>query len=405
MIRSDEQWLAIIDAFHSAAIGAQSWEAALRGFADATGSRSAQLTGVNQDGSVLFNVLTNIDPPAFHSMFAETAAINPRVEAAGAAPVLKVMTEADFITPEQCRRDRFYQELARPLDIPFMCFTTLERRDKAFIALGAIRSAREEHITGEQREIFAALAPHVRVAIRTRLALEGQGAAVLTAAMDALSIPVFVCDCTGRVGALTQAAESLVTTGRGLELKAGRLRACWPDEEKALGDAIRATIIWRADGPGPAVLRTVIVRGRDHHHTAPLVLDVLPLPCQPYQFAFAPRVLVVARGPRGSKARRAAILRATYSLTSTETQIADHLAEGNSTELIAAKRGVAVETVRTQIKAIMAKLGVSRQVELVVRLGELQNSLNALDLSSWLIERVWEVRRRDEMVVFVIYFS
>jgi DNA-binding NarL/FixJ family response regulator len=33
--------------------------------------------------------------------------------------------------------------------------------------------------------------------------------------------------------------------------------------------------------------------------------------------------------------------------------------------------GVAVETVRTQIKAIMAKLGVSRQVDLVVRLGEL----------------------------------
>ena len=104
MIRSDEQWLATIHTFHSAAIGGQSWETALRGFADATGSRSAQLTGVGQDGSVLFNVLTNMDPPAFHSMFAATAAINPRVKAASAAPVLKVMAEADFITPEQCRR-------------------------------------------------------------------------------------------------------------------------------------------------------------------------------------------------------------------------------------------------------------------------------------------------------------
>jgi DNA-binding CsgD family transcriptional regulator/PAS domain-containing protein len=368
MIRSDEQWLAIIDTFHSAAIGGQSWETALRGFADATGSRSAQLTGVGQDGSVLFNVLTNMDPPAFHSMFAATAAINPRVKAASAAPVLKVMAEADFITPEQCRRDRFYQEVARPLDIPFMCFATLERQDHAFIALGAIRSAREQHITGEQREIFAALAPHVRAAIRTRLALEGQGAAVLTGAMDALSIPVFVCDRTGRVGSLTQAADTLVTAGRGLELKAGRFQACWPDEHKALHDAIGAAIMARAR-PGPAVLRTVVVRGRDPR-TAPLVLDVFPLPCQPYQFSFAPRVLVVARGPRGSKARRAAILRATYALTAAETQITDYLAEGQSTEFIAAQRGVAVETVRTQIKAIMAKLGVSRQVELLVRLGE-----------------------------------
>ena len=258
MIRSDEQWLSIIDAFHSAAIGAQSWETALRGFADATGSRSAQLTGVDQDGSVLFNVLTNIDPPAFHSMFAATATINPRVKAASGAPVLKVMAEADFITPEQCRRDRFYQEVARPLDIPFMCFTTLQRQEDAFIALGAIRSAREEHITGEQREIFAALAPHVRTAIRTRLAFEGQGAAVLMGAMDALSIPVFVCDRTGRVGSLTQAAETLVTAGRGLELKKGRLQACWPEEAKALNDAIEAAVIWRVQR-GPAVLRTVVV--------------------------------------------------------------------------------------------------------------------------------------------------
>lgn len=210
MIRSDEQWLSIIDAFHSAAIGAQRWEIALRGFADVTGSRSAQLTGVGQDGSVLFNVLTN---------------------------------------------------------------------------------------------------------------------------------------------------------------KAGRLQACWPEETKALHDAIEAAVIWRAQ-PGPPVLRAVVVRGQDHS-AAPLVLDVFPLPSQPYQFTFAPRVLVVARGPRGEKARRTAILQATYALTSAEAQITGYLVEGHSAKFIAAERGVAVETVRTQIKAIMAKLGVSRQAELIVRLGKL----------------------------------
>jgi DNA-binding CsgD family transcriptional regulator len=201
---------------------------------------------------------------------------------------------------------------------------------------------------------------------------EEPGAAVLTGAMDALSIPVFVCGRTGRtgrVGSLTQAAETLVSTGRGLQLKAGRLQACWPAETRALDDAIEAAIIWRAQ-PGPAVLRTVVVRGRDRN-TAPLVLDVFPMPSQPCQFTFAPRVLVVARSPRGSKERRRAVLQATYALTSAESHIAEYLAEGQSAEFIAAKRGVAAETVRTQIKAIMAKLGVSRQAELVVRLGEL----------------------------------
>jgi DNA-binding CsgD family transcriptional regulator len=368
MIRSDEHWLSIIDTFHSAAIGAQSWETALRGFADATGSRSAQLAGVDQDGSVLFNFMTNVDPEILE-LFAETASINPRIKPVKDAPILKVIADSDIITPEEWRADAFYQEFALPWDVPFIAMAALERQRGTSIALSAIRSKREGHVTTQQREYFAALAPHVRSAVRTHLALEGRGAAVLVGAMEALAIPVFVCDRSGCVKSLTQAAETLVTTGRGLQLKAGRLQTCWPEETKALDDAIEAAVLWRAQ-PGPAVLHTVVVRGRDHN-TAPLVLDVFPLPSQAYQLTLSPRVLVVARSPRGSKVRRAGILQAAYALTSAEVQIAEYLVEGQSAEFIAAKRGVSVETVRTQIKAIMAKLGVSRQVELVVRLGEL----------------------------------
>jgi DNA-binding CsgD family transcriptional regulator len=368
MIRSDEQWLSIINSFHSAAIGAQSWETALGGFADVTGSRSAQLAGFDSNTALTFNIMTNVDPELSKAV-AGTVSINPRVKPVSEAPVLKVIAEADFMAPEEWRRNPFYQEIAVPWDCPFIAMTNLERQKNTFIVLAAVRSQHEGHITTQQREYFAALAPHVRTAVRTHLALEGCGTAVLVGAMESLAIPVFVCDRSGCVKSLTQAAENLVTTARGLQLKAGRLQACWPEETKALNDAIEAAVIRRAP-PGPAVLRTVVVRGRDHD-TAPLVLDVFPLPCQAYRFTFAPRVLVVARSPRGSKAKRAAVLQATYALTSAEIQITEYLAEGLSAELIAAKRGVAVETVRTQIKAIMAKLGVSRQVELVVRLGEL----------------------------------
>ena len=268
-----------------------------------------------------------------------------------------------------CRSNPFYQEIAVPWDCPFIAMTNLEREKNTFIVLAAVRSQRDGHITTQQREYFAALAPHVRTAVRTHLALEGRGTAVLVGAMEALAIAVFVCDRSGCVKSLTQAAETLVTTGRGLQLKAGRLQACWPEETKALNDAIEASIICRTQ-LSPAVLRTVVVRGRDHN-TAPLVLDVFPLPFQSYQLTFAPRVLVVARGPRGEKARRTAVLQAAYALTSAEVQITEYLAEGHSAEFIAARRGVSVATVRTQIKAIMAKLGVSRQIELVVRLGKL----------------------------------
>jgi DNA-binding NarL/FixJ family response regulator len=358
----------MVDAFQSAAVGAQSWESALQGFAEATGSRSAQLTAFGSKTPVLFNVFTNIDPSAY-KVFSATADINPRIPIANDASVLKVISDSDFMTPAALRRHPFYQDVLRPFDIPFTCLAILERQEESFIALGALRSQREGLITDQERQIFAALAPHVRSAVRTHRALEGHGTAVLTGAMEALSIPIFVCDRAGCVQSLTQAAEDLVTSGTRLQLKAGQLVASLPKDAKALGDAIDAAVIGQVVA-GPPVMRTVLVRGRDNR-APPLVLDVFPLPTQPHQFSFEPRVLIVARGARGSPARRAAMLQTAYALTSAETDIAQCLAEGQSAEVIASSRGVAVGTVRTQIKTIMAKLGVSRQVELVIRLGQL----------------------------------
>src|ERR1700688_4586714 len=127
MILREGHWLSIIDALQSASVGAQRWETALQGFADATGSRSAQLTGIDSSTSVLFNIFTNIDPAVF-TVFPETLAINPRVRAANEISVLQIVADADFITSEQARRDPFYQDVLRPFDIPYICLTAVERR-------------------------------------------------------------------------------------------------------------------------------------------------------------------------------------------------------------------------------------------------------------------------------------
>jgi DNA-binding CsgD family transcriptional regulator len=282
------------------------------------------------------------------------------------------MTDWDCITPEAYRRDRFCQEVLQPFDIPFVCFATLERNTEAFVALAMIRSQHEGHITPEQRQTFATIAPHVRTAVRTHIALEGRGIAVLTQAMDTLSIPVFVCDRTGKVVILTAAAEVLVRDGSALQLKTGKLHGPRPLDTEMLSNAIDAAVISHQK-PGPPASRTVIIRGRNPD-AAPVVLDVFALPSRFETSSFAalaPRALVVVRGRRGAGALRAAILTATYGLTPAEAEIAMRLAEGRTAQAIATHRRVAVGTVRTQIKTIQAKLGVRRQVELIVRLNQL----------------------------------
>jgi DNA-binding CsgD family transcriptional regulator len=349
MLQSDAQMFSLADSFHSAAVGATSWEFALRGLARATGSRSIQLTGIGPKDSVLFNIRTDVDP-------------------ANRARDLEVPVNDDFAAPGQVREDPFYQQVALPCDVPWLCMSTSKRRKEMLLALAAVRSHQDGHITSEQRETFSAAALHVRSALRTHIALQQDRVKQLVAILQALSIAVFVCDDSGKVRTLTHTAEALVTSGRGLQLIDGEIRASRPEDAKALTDAIGATIPGDAGVAGP-LIRTIVVRGEK----LPIVIDVFALPSQhSFEFPrFAPSVLVVARGAAVGDQRRASMLQVIYGLTGAETEIALGLAEGRTAEVIASDRSVAVGTVRAQIKTVLAKVGVRRQVELAGRLTQL----------------------------------
>lgn len=365
MVRDEAHWLELTDAFYSAALSQQGWYEALEGLAEATGSSNGELIGLGANAAVPFNIFTNIDP-AFITDFVDAGggdpALNPRVGAGINAPVLKVLAEADFITPEEHKRHPHYQDFAVKWQIPYSCITTLERKEGLLIGLAVGRTAAQGHITPEQKAVFASIAPHVRAAVRMQMALEGEGAALLVGAMDTLSMPAFVFDRAGRVRASTPAAEALLAANRGLQLHSGRLSATNPADDKTLNDAISIALRDRIAGAAP-VSQTVVIRN-DASATPSLILDVVALPSRSFELGFAPRVMVLARGQHESEERRAAILRTAYALTPAETEIALHVANGRTAEVIAVMRGVSVGTVRFQIKSLLPKLGVKRQVEL-----------------------------------------
>lgn len=376
-MRNDEQWLALTDAFYSAAFdargegkaGVQAWHSALEGLARATGSSVGELICVGPNAAVPVNIMTNVDP-GFHEAFVAAGGgdpdINPRIGAGMKAPPLKSLAESDFITPDEYKRNAHYQEFAIPWGIPFICASVLERSQGLMIGLAVARTQQQGHVSERERAVFESVAPHVRAAVRMQIALEGQAATLLAGALEALSMPAFVCDRAGRVQALTPAAEQLVASDRGLQLRLGELYATHPADAKALKDAIGGAVTARR-ASGPSALQTVILRG-DGLHEPSVVLDIVTLPSQDFEFTFAPRVLIVARGERGADGRRTAILQTAFALTAAETDIALQLAKGRAPEAIAAIRGVSVATVRSQVKAVMAKLGVSRQVELVAKI-------------------------------------
>jgi DNA-binding CsgD family transcriptional regulator len=370
VIRSDEQWLKLSDAFHAAALDGSRWYGALDQLAKATGSENGQLIGIGPNWNVSLDILTNIDPE-FQKEFAAIGGgdprVNPRVKAGLEAPILDTRAEADFITPDEYARHPHYQEFACPRNVPFICLTTLDRTPDSLTGLAVVRTHAQGHITTEQRRVFASIAPHVRAAVRTHLALQGQGEALLTGTLEALSIAAFICDGSGLVRKLTPAAEKLVSADGALRLGSGRLSAATSFDAKVLSDAVLGATTDRAKVGAPFA-RTVIVR-KSERDLSPLVVDVIGLPAREFELMLVPRVLVVVRGA-DNRQRRATVLQMVYGMTAAETDIALQLADGKTPEAIAAHRSVSVGTVRAQIKALLAKAGLSRQIELVARLSQ-----------------------------------
>jgi DNA-binding CsgD family transcriptional regulator len=361
----DENWLTIAESFHAAAIDGEGWYEALAGLAQATGSQHGQIVCV-VDGRDSLNLLTNVDPElpqAFVAAGGTDPAINPRRRAGLARSPLTVISEADFITPDAVKRDAHYQEFAVPWDVPYCCLTTLEQRKDLMVGLAVIRSRRQGHIDDRSKRLFATLAPHVRAAVRTSLAIGDQHAALITGAFENLSMPAIVCDGSGNVLRLTSAAEALCASGAGLTLRQRKLGAHHPADDAALGAALHAAAAPRAG----AAAQPLVVRSAKPD-AALLMLDVQPLPRQRLSLHQEARVLVVVRTPANDDRRRTTLLRDSYGLTPAEIEIALALAKGKKPEAIARARGVSVGTVRVQIKSLLAKAGVNRQVELVARL-------------------------------------
>lgn len=370
MIRDDAQWPALIEAFYAAALGengGDGWYNAIDAFARATGSSVGELVCIGPDVATPVNLFTNVDPGLYDALEAAGGldpAFNPRIAAGLRTPVLQSIADADFITPDEIRHHPHYQEFLIPCDLPFICASVLERTEGMMIGVAVLRTTREGHVGAAEREVFEALAPHIRTAVRMQLALENQGETLLAGALEALTVPAFVCDAAGRVRALTPAAEDLVRSNRGLVLRRGQLLAANPIDARPLKESID-TAVQSSRVPGSPPAPAVVMH--DASGAPSLVVDVIPLPQTSAGFSFTARVLVVARGERGPTAQRAVLLQRVFALTAAEADIAIRVAEGHSTEEIAAARGVAVGTVRSQIKAIMAKLGVRRQAELAVR--------------------------------------
>lgn len=276
------------------------------------------------------------------------------------------ITDRHVATEDEISSHPFYVEFLRPHGLGWLAGTAIAPTRAGGGALSVQRRHHKAPYSDEELELLERLGRHVEAALRlgmqfldARLGLEGLGRA-----LSAARLGVVLVDEKATVLLANDAAKAIL--GVGLAQVGGRLTARDPRARSALAAAIAAV----TGGAGFGDPRPVVVRERERT----LALHVLPVPRGDNlieQSLSAARAMVLVSSSVASDPPDPAVVRDMLSLTLGEARIGALVGWGIPPRRAAEQLGIGEETVRTVLKRIFAKAGVSRQSELVALLHRL----------------------------------
>lgn len=360
---------ATLDAVDAAALGLNTWPAALEQVRDLTGSRVAQLMGIGKASAAPFNWTTETqDWRELVEAGGLDIRINSRRRTSLTLPLLTVHDEASFDTEADSLKHPAYGDFLRRWDYPYICLTPVARSMDVTVNLSTTRGSAQGGLNAEGKRLFATVAKRVHHAVRTQEMLQQRSLERLVATFDQMSQAVFACNAQGKVLACTPEAEAMLAAGDRLTLKGGCLTACTRQAAGWLSEAI---------GRGCGETKTLAASpciAHDAQGGRPLVLEIVPLPTLASDFWGASAVLVVARELDAGRAagRLARMGAATMGFTPAEESVARDLLAGHSPSETAERLGIAVGTVRVHVRSIYAKAGVHNQLAFAALMGAMR---------------------------------
>ncbi|WP_370681792.1 helix-turn-helix transcriptional regulator [Comamonas sp. GB3 AK4-5] len=264
------------------------------------------------------------------------------------------------ISSEQRAHGVYHQQCMPSFEIGGFCGFFIQKGEQRSDYLSLLYGRGQASPSEEERRTLALLRTHLARALQLQSRLEPleQKAALADAALNALDVPVFVMD-EARVLLQVNAAGHALMRAHPMALRCvgGRLMPAGWSESAQWQQASKQGVL--------------LLRGEAGES---LPFTLYPMPPDTRLARHWQRPLTLMLGPdKPSPTTRVQQLRALYGLTQAEAELCVLLAfESLSQKECADFRQVSLNTVRTQVKAIEAKLGVSSMAE-VTRMAFLQH--------------------------------
>jgi DNA-binding CsgD family transcriptional regulator len=299
---------------------------------------------------------------ALESYAAHYSAVNVWTAREEALPPGSAVTSGQLFPNSSLKRTEFYSDWLRKSDLFHALGSVVERNHTRAVKLSFLRSEQAGEFDEAQFRLMQALMPHIRTAVNIHQRMHSVKALADAAlvALDALNFGVILLSQSGTFIHWNATAQRIAArTGAFVIGSAGRVQCASSTATQRITAAISQAIA-AARGSGNYGGCMLKITGRQE-----VQIFVAPVGLSGQRFGPGVAAVLFVRDGGLATVDLSSSLRSIYQMTAAEASLAEALTDGKSLKVFADERGVTLNTVKSQMKNVAAKLGVKRQVDVV----------------------------------------
>jgi len=264
--------------------------------------------------------------------------------------------EQDFWTSDQLDSNPIYRDFFRPRGLGWSAGTGLQMPTGDHIVFSIEREHSRGPIEKERVEALNELRSHLARSAFVAARLGLQRAKGAKDALTSMGLPALLL---GQDGTVIEANSLIENLGDHVQWRA-QSRVALTDGRA--NDLLSAALAALDTNPEFTVQSFPL---RDGDGKAAMVVHLIPIRRSAHDVFAGSYVLLILTPVAAPSAPPIELMRSLFDLTPSEARVARGLAAGETLEEIAANGGVAMSTVRSQLRQVLEKTGCSRQAEVV----------------------------------------
>ncbi|QUS40342.1 helix-turn-helix transcriptional regulator [Tardiphaga alba] len=267
------------------------------------------------------------------------------------------LTDSDIYSPGEMESDEAFTQYLKPNGFGYGAGTGINMPTGETAVFSIERRFEDGPLSRKDCLALDPLRPHLARAALLSVRTSRDRAQMLTGTLETLGLPGAVIRTNGRLLSANDMFDRLMPAV--VQDRRDRLRLTSPQADILFSEALHGI----RTHTSPKGVTSIPIAARAD--TPPLIFHLLPTPRAAQDILLSACAILIVTPVDRSIVPGANVLQGLFDLTPAEARVAHSVGSAVRIEEIASVLGVSRETVRAQLKSVLAKTGMRRQGELI----------------------------------------